>query len=748
MLRIAIVTNILAPYRTPVFSALAAQPGVTVRVIACAEQEDNRLWDYPPPRCELAILRPRVFKYRERYIHCNPDVFQALAGWRPDVVVTDGFNPTHLFAFVYARRRGIPHVTMTDGTADSERTLSALHRLVRRFVFARSHGHVAASAGGLALFDAYRLPAQRRFLSCLCVDNAAYGGPAPAALRPYDLMFCGRMEAVKDPLFALAVALELARRLRRPVRMLFVGSGTLDAQVRAAAALYPGLVEAHFAGFLSQAELPGMYRAARVFLFPSRWDPWGVVVNEACAAGMPVLASPHAGAAHELVRDGENGYVCGLDVQRWADRAQALLQDEAHWVRCSERSRALVADYTFERAGAGLASACRNAVAGNAAAQTDGRYRSWPSVVIVERQLLNYRIGLYQQLRALLAERGIALTLLVGQGTPAEQMKRNEASLPWAVPIPTHYALRYRVCWQPYGRQARAADMVVVMHENKILYNLWLMLVARPSRLAFWGHGANLQSERPGGWKERFKRWTVGRADWWFAYTDMSARLIEAAGFPRERTTVVENAADTTEMMALCADIGELELARWRARLGLGGGPVGLYLGSLYHEKRLDFLLAAARRVRAALPGFELLIVGAGPDQAALQAAAASDRWIHFLGPLSGRDKCVALRLADVMLNPGLVGLGILDSFASGKPMLTTDCGLHSPEIAYLESGRNGIMTPNDLDSYAAAAVAVLRNPAQLAALSEAARASGGRYTVENMARRLCQGIEAALAQH
>jgi hypothetical protein len=57
-------------------------------------------------------------------------------------------------------------------------------------------------------------------------------------------------------------------------------------------------------------------------------------------------------------------------------------------------------------------------------------------------------------------------------------------------------------------------------------------------------------------------------------------------------------------------------------------------------------------------------------------------------------------------------------------------------------------MTANDLDSYTEAVVAVLRDPARLAALSEGARASGSRYTVENMARRLCQGIEAALALH
>ena len=61
--------------------------------------------------------------------------------------------------------------------------------------------------------------------------------------------------------------------------------------------------------------------------------------------------------------------------------------------------------------------------------------------------------------------------------------------------------------------------------ENKLIQNHLLLLGPRRFRLAFWGHGANLQSDNPHGLKERFKRWTTNRVDWWFAYTQMSADL-------------------------------------------------------------------------------------------------------------------------------------------------------------------------------------------------------------------------------
>jgi glycosyltransferase involved in cell wall biosynthesis len=392
--------------------------------------------------------------------------------------------------------------------------------------------------------------------------------------------------------------------------------------------------------------------------------------------------------------------------------------------------------------------ACRPAAGLCRAAQAGERvFNSRPRVLIVERQLLNYRTAFYNRLRDLLTAEGIELQLLVGEGTPAEKMKRNEAHLPWAEPIPIHYLSQNGTCWQPFGRQARNAELVIVMHENKILYNLWLMFGARPKRLAFWGHGANMQSDRPNGWRERFKRWTIGKADWWFAYTELSARLL-APAFPPERTTVVENAVDVEEMIAQCAAFGAAELAARRAEIGMGAGRAGLYLGSLYKEKRLDFLLAAAGRIRERLPDFQLLIVGAGPAEAELAAATAGLPWVHMLGPLHGRAKCEAMMLADVILNPGLVGLGILDSFASGKPMFTTDCGLHSPEIAYLRNGENGVMTDNSEACYADAVVAVLERPAELARLADNARASAARYTVENMAERMVAGIKAALATH
>ena len=302
------------------------------------------------------------------------------------------------------------------------------------------------------------------------------------------------------------------------------------------------------------------------------------------------------------------------------------------------------------------------------------------------------------------------------------------------------------LCWQPFGSYAKAADLIVVTQENKLIYNQWLMTFGRPHRIAFWGHGRNMQSHSTNSWKESFKRWTIKRVDWWFAYTQLSADFVSAAAFPREKITVVDNAIDTDELAKHCEKVSAEDCYRMREQLGLGDGPIGLYLGSLYKEKRLDFLLEAAQRIRNLVPGFQFLIVGAGPDRAKMEGAARQYSWVHYLGALQGNCKAKVLVLADVMLNPGLIGLGILDSFVCGTPMFTTDCGVHSPEISYLKSGVNGVMTTNDFDAYVAAVSAALSRPEVLAKLRMGALASAPQYNIENMAERFCGGILACLA--
>jgi glycosyltransferase involved in cell wall biosynthesis len=355
-IRVALVTNNPTPYREPVFEILAGSQSLQLVVIYCAQREPDRLWDLKAWTYDRVFLREHYVASGDRYIHGNPDVWKALRQIGPDVVITTGFNPTCLLAFLYALSHGASHVAMTDGTLVSEASLSRLHRLMRRIVFARSAAFIGAGSGSRNLYLSYGIPADRIFQSHLCADNSAFESRDVTAKR-FDFLLCGRLTAVKNPEFALDVAEHAAGKLGRPVTIAIVGSGELERLMRESVARRSEDVHATFAGFIKRAELPDWYLRSRILLLPSLSETWGVVVNEACAAGLPVIASSVVGSADDLVVRDVNGFVLALDVDEWAAAAVRLLADQRLYRMMSVNAVERVGQYTYGSAARGLEAA-------------------------------------------------------------------------------------------------------------------------------------------------------------------------------------------------------------------------------------------------------------------------------------------------------------------------------------------------------------------------------------------------------
>jgi glycosyltransferase involved in cell wall biosynthesis len=366
--------------------------------------------------------------------------------------------------------------------------------------------------------------------------------------------------------------------------------------------------------------------------------------------------------------------------------------------------------------------------------------------MIVERRLTHYRVPLYERMRQLLADKEIGFRLLVGQGTSEEAAKLDSGQLPWARNLPTRYFFSGAACWQPFGGHLRDVDLVIVNHQSKLLYNHRLLWAPRHCRLGLWGHGRNMQARSRSDLRERFKRWSISRADWYFAYTQITVGTVAETGFPLTRITNLNNTIDTSALRRDRASLAPDEVAALKKSLGIAGAPVGVFIGSLHADKRLDFLFEACRRVRQRLPTFQGLIIGDGPECGKVQGWTAVHDWVHWVGARQGRDKALYLECADVMLNPGMVGLGILDSFVFGVPMVTTDCGIHSPEIAYLRPGENGLMTRDDVDEFAAAVSSLLGDRAARERMGQACQASASEYSLDAMASRFVDGMVQALA--
>jgi len=371
-------------------------------------------------------------------------------------------------------------------------------------------------------------------------------------------------------------------------------------------------------------------------------------------------------------------------------------------------------------------------------------------VAVLQYRLLHYRIDFFNRLRELCLDRNIDCHLVHGQATSNEKSKNDEGTLQWA--DKTHNAFvrvgDRDILWQPLPDSVRDADLFVIMQENRILSNYPLILRDKLGgpKVAYWGHGVNFQSHAPGGLRERWKRFLVRQVDWWFAYTDLTAEIVCSAGFPTERVTCLNNAIDTKAFSKTVESISHEELAEIRRGLGLDDhSRVGIFCGSLYPDKRLDLLVEAAARIRNKVKDFHVIVIGSGPTRDVIDQAAKKYPWLHPVGVKFDREKAGYFKLAEIMLNPGALGLHILDAFSVGLPVVSTSNARHGPEIAYLQNGANGVLTGDAVQEYTDAATRVLNDTLWRQSLSANALASSKNYTVEKMAERFVDGAARCL---
>lgn len=387
--------------------------------------------------------------------------------------------------------------------------------------------------------------------------------------------------------------------------------------------------------------------------------------------------------------------------------------------------------------------------------------KTWPSelslknehsstmkVCIIQPVMKGYRMPFFVGLAERLSQVGI--TLQVVYGTPwLEEAKRGDhVELPPPLGRKVESRMLFRkLFFLPVLRPWLSADLVIVEHANKHLLNYLLagLWATGVKRIAYWGHGRDRQANADSR-AERFKRRSMHWADWWFAYTAQSAAYVAEQGFPAGRITVVENAIDTRALRDDLATVSEDELQGARAGLGWNGNEqVAVFCGSLYQNKRLDLLFDAADRVHREVLLFRLLIIGGGPlaDEV---ARFASDRpWVKAVGPKFGHEKSVLLRLANMWLNPGALGLGILDAFCAGIPMLTTGQLTHGPEIEYLHHQQNGLLLDSSAHAYADGILQLLGDSAFQDSLRNGALASAQQYSIETMVENFAVGVERCL---
>lgn len=369
------------------------------------------------------------------------------------------------------------------------------------------------------------------------------------------------------------------------------------------------------------------------------------------------------------------------------------------------------------------------------------------AVAFVQRRVPHYREAFFAGLYEHLGERGITLDVMVAGG------EANGAPVPRDAPVwlsaigAKRLAVKGReVIWQDVLRATASHDLVITELSPRIISNLALVARSRAGGplVGGFGHGRNFMSTHTPGPRSAHAR-LVRSIDWWFAYNDLSREAVMSFGVPPTRITAVNNTIDTKQLTDAVDAHRRDGVDELRRSLGIAGTPVAIFCGSLYARKRLDFVFDASLRLRRTFPELQLVVLGDGPCEADVRAFAGAHEWVHYAGRVVGAERAKFLAVADVMLMPGLVGLVVLDSFAAGVPMVTTDWPFHSPEIQYLAHGENGWCAKNTIDAYVEAVALLLADDELRAHLRRGCAEALERYPLEGMVTRFGEGIVGAL---
>jgi glycosyltransferase involved in cell wall biosynthesis len=152
--------------------------------------------------------------------------------------------------------------------------------------------------------------------------------------------------------------------------IVMVGSGEMETELSALAQRL-GLANIHFAGFVNQMALPRVYAACDIFVLPSENEPWGLAINEAMCAGLPIVASSEIGCVPDLVYDGRNGRtLSACNVWGLADAIRPLLTNPDLRLRMGKASQEIIAGWSYAECRAGLRAALASVGLGSARVET------------------------------------------------------------------------------------------------------------------------------------------------------------------------------------------------------------------------------------------------------------------------------------------------------------------------------------------------------------------------------------------
>jgi glycosyltransferase involved in cell wall biosynthesis len=369
--RIALFTNYIPPYLLPVLRCLANSVE-RLQVIVSTPMEADRpwkpSWDGLDVTVQKSITRTSRRVYKQGYSmtffrHFPYDSLPLLYNYKPDVVVSSQLGFRTMQAAVYRLLNSASRLILwVDASEHTEVEIGHAQTLIRKLLVRCADAVIVNGSSGSRYVQTLGVSPDKiilaPYVSNIAEVSAAASVDLPNLTRR--LLYVGQLIERKGLQRCFQ---ELARWAERHgdknCELTLVGDGPLRETLERFP--MPPNVKLHFIGNVDYSGLAPYYANAGIFVLPCLADTWGLVVNEALAAGLPVLGSLYSQAVEELVQDGVNGWTCYVDRQEHFQEAleRALSTSLSSLTRMKEHARASARSLTPEYAAGQFVQAIR-----------------------------------------------------------------------------------------------------------------------------------------------------------------------------------------------------------------------------------------------------------------------------------------------------------------------------------------------------------------------------------------------------
>ncbi len=370
--RVWLLTNLPKPYQMELFGALARSPDIDLSVRFMRHDGGTTTDDLDRSDFDARVVAGLAPRFVRDELRLHPRTVYEAAFADADCFVLSGIytSITFLMCAIVLTLRGRPWCLWLErpsptsqGAPWSSAMLKSwparvLRRLLLCFLFRAADRVICMGSAAVSEYEALGVAPAKLMSLPYCCDIRRYDTVDENIVEhiqdTYGLrdklvfLYSGQLVPRKGVETALQAFQQLTERTERDVALLLLGDGPERKYLESLVApAHQSRI--HFAGNRTQAELPAFFRAADVFVFPSRHDGWGVVVNEACAARLPVIATYQTGAAHDLVVEGESGFLLERDDVDGFRRAMKFFIDAPDQIdKFGRRSRELVERFSAE----------------------------------------------------------------------------------------------------------------------------------------------------------------------------------------------------------------------------------------------------------------------------------------------------------------------------------------------------------------------------------------------------------------